>query len=73
MTHMDWLSKNLTFDRKMEEIIFNKEDYVIGVKVNTFVEMFGEVIQRALDASIDVRDAIVESDPNNELGYNHLI
>lgn len=70
---MDWLSKNLTFDRKMEEIIFNKEDYVIGVKVNTFVEMFGEVIQRALDASIDVRDAIVESDPNNELGYNHLI
>lgn len=73
MTHMDWLSKNLIFDRKMEEIIFNKEDYVIGVKVNTFVEMFGEVIQRALDASIDVRDAIVESDPNNELGYNHLI
>lgn len=73
MTHMDWLTKNLTFDRQMEEIIFNKEDHVIGVKVNTFVEMFGEVIQHALDTGIDVRGAIIDSDPNNELGYNHLI
>lgn len=73
MSPSEWLMENLLFDRKREEIIFNKEFYVIGVKLDTFLGMFGEAIQTALDNGGNVRYSIVNSDPNNDLGYNDLI
>lgn len=73
MAPSEWLIEHFLFDRKREEILFNKEFYVIGVKLDTFLEMFGDEIQRALDNGGDVRQSIKDSDPDNELGYNNLI
>ncbi|WP_036127319.1 hypothetical protein [Lysinibacillus sphaericus] len=78
MTTEEWIQENLIFDRKKEEIVFNSEDdifggIVIGVKMTTFIDMFGEAIQQALLDGLDVKQAIRDSDPDNELGYNNLL
>lgn len=74
----DWILENLIFDRKKEEIVFNLEDdifggIVIGVKMTTFIDMFGGAIHQALLDGLDVKQAIRDGDPDNELGYNDLI
>jgi len=78
MTTEEWIQENLIFDRKKDEVVFNLEDdvfggIVIGVKIDTFIDMFGEAIQQALLDGSDVKQAIRDSDSDNELGYNDLI
>ena len=71
----EWIKNNLiTADLdNTTVIVFNLETYTISVEMDAFIDFFGEVIQTALDNGEDVIQAIKDSDPNNELGYNDII
>ncbi|OZB98004.1 hypothetical protein [Paenibacillus sp. XY044] len=47
--------------------------YGIYTPVTAFLQLFGDVIQIALINRVDVKQAIRDSDPDNEKGYNDIL
>ena len=47
--------------------------YGIYTPIDRFIEMFGEVMQEALDSGSDVKQAIRDSDPDNVKGFNDIL
>ncbi|MGN7359447.1 hypothetical protein ACTHPF_20600 [Paenibacillus sp. SAF-054] len=75
---IEWIRKNYTTGTMNilgECIVWGNgiQYYGIYTPVDKFIEMFGDVIQAALDAGRDVKQAIRDSDPNNEKGFNELL
>ena len=71
---MDWIIKNLSLTREGTDIVFSVDNMItVLTPVNSFIEMFGEVIQTAIDNEEDVKQAIIDSDPDNTKGFNDLL
>lgn len=45
----------------------------VHTPVSAFITMFGDVIQTALTAGTDPKQAIIASDPENIKGFNDLL
>ena len=73
MTTEEWIRSHFHISALDDEILIQHDYYVVGIYIDKFIGFFGAAIQKALDNNFDVIQAIKESDPNNELGYNDII
>lgn len=70
----EWILSNFDTTLDNELILESSPDGItLAVRLSTFVDMFGEVIQSAIEEAVDIRQAIRDSDSKNTLGYNDLI
>lgn len=67
MAPEEWVRSNFNIDRDFDAIAWGDGNYTV---VANFLDMFGTTIKTALDAGKDPKRGIVESDPNNERGFN---
>ncbi|WP_059043927.1 hypothetical protein [Paenibacillus rubinfantis] len=76
MIMYDYVNTHFNTDRQGVSIIFyspENETITIAVRIETFIEMFSQPLQLAMENGTDPMEEIKKFDPENTLGYNNLI
>lgn len=66
----EWVRSNFSIDPEYDAIEWGNGQYTT---VTSFLNMFGEVINSAIENDSDPKQAIIESDPEDEKGFHSLI